>query len=294
MKASIQDYYDTYPEVINATGDIWSGLPSYGLIKKKHLSGIVITPACDLQNYKTETITFLPILNLYEFFSLPIFCNETLIKLNNIVSGIKCEGILSEYDNKYHCSGEYFDDLIFILEQHKKIYAKYSDKIDKSVCGLSMLKKMHQPGLEEQNYSDLLSFWGGKEYKDKMANIVRNKFRSDIYFLPSDRQRDGVSAISKHSVVMFRYPISLPTDILDVASNLDVVNWQEAMDKMSDAMPVSAIFKSNRPMKKARLRERFLADLLSKYVSLYMRIGSPDMHERLVLEIDSELEGGMK
>src|SRR5712671_1245325 len=64
-----QEYYDLLPPFDHQPGDVWSSLPTYGTLRLKSVSGIVVTPACDLANRKVETITYLPIVSLQEYFS---------------------------------------------------------------------------------------------------------------------------------------------------------------------------------------------------------------------------------
>lgn len=76
IRTSARQYYDTNPSQRHSTGDIWSGLPTHGLLQQPLLSGIVITPACDLAQAKVETITYLPILPVVDWFSSRSFQHE--------------------------------------------------------------------------------------------------------------------------------------------------------------------------------------------------------------------------
>src|SRR4051812_20228192 len=62
-------YYDTSPMLGNSPGDIWSGLPTHGLLGTPHVSGIVITPACDLANHKVDTVIYLPVIRVLRYYS---------------------------------------------------------------------------------------------------------------------------------------------------------------------------------------------------------------------------------
>jgi len=73
LDTRIQDYYDVFPACGNNTGDIWSALPTFGLLGDTPLSGIVITPACDLSNRKVETISYLPLIPVCAYFTTPAF-----------------------------------------------------------------------------------------------------------------------------------------------------------------------------------------------------------------------------
>src|SRR4029077_16170433 len=64
-----QHYYDLLLFAGHRCGDIWSGINSMGLLGRLPLSGLVVTPDCDLTQRKTETVTFLPILSILQYFS---------------------------------------------------------------------------------------------------------------------------------------------------------------------------------------------------------------------------------
>ena len=63
-------YYDTFPAGPFQTGDIWSNIPSNGLLEASVTFGLLITPACDLQNRKSDTLAFMPIVSVREAMKL--------------------------------------------------------------------------------------------------------------------------------------------------------------------------------------------------------------------------------
>lgn len=67
MPVTEKSFYSLYPDGYHATGDIWMRLPSMGLLSREHVSGLIVTPACDLANCKTETVTYVPIVPVSEF-----------------------------------------------------------------------------------------------------------------------------------------------------------------------------------------------------------------------------------
>src|SRR5687767_4466012 len=67
---SASDYYEFFPPSEHRVGDVWVDLPTFGMLGIERVAGIVITPACDLQNCKTETITYLPIVPIRQAFTL--------------------------------------------------------------------------------------------------------------------------------------------------------------------------------------------------------------------------------
>jgi len=66
-KVGVRDYYELDPPLEHAPGDIWSDLPTFGVLPADRTAGLVITPACDLSNRKVETITYLPVITVRQF-----------------------------------------------------------------------------------------------------------------------------------------------------------------------------------------------------------------------------------
>ncbi|NRA93761.1 MAG: hypothetical protein HRU26_13980, partial [Psychroserpens sp.] len=106
---------------------------------------------------------------------------------------------------------------------------------------------------------------------------------NDAYILP------------EYSVVMFRFPITVPFDTLGVAKDINVdssMTW----DNFINNSPDKACYKAfgELPMRGLRLNQEYLSDLLTRYISLYVRIGSPDFdsltREDIVHKIEEQLQ----
>ena len=67
----IKDIYNLSPNPVHRPGDIWDCLPTFGTLPTPFTRAIIITPACDLAQGKTNTITYLPIISLRSYFLLP-------------------------------------------------------------------------------------------------------------------------------------------------------------------------------------------------------------------------------
>lgn len=78
--ATAKHYYNSHPSGDHATGDIWANLPSHGLLRETFVPGLVITPACDLAQSKVETITYLPIVEVHEWFGSSSFRAEVMCR----------------------------------------------------------------------------------------------------------------------------------------------------------------------------------------------------------------------
>src|SRR5438105_2178746 len=82
VKTSARDYYDRNPSLDHVPGDIWSDLPTFGLLRAPTAHGLVITPACDLANRKVETITYLPILPISAYLTTAGFLPDVARGVN--------------------------------------------------------------------------------------------------------------------------------------------------------------------------------------------------------------------
>src|SRR5437879_9870854 len=96
------------------------------------------------------------------------------------------------------------------------------------------------------------------------------------HFMPSDDQDPIYSGISAHSVVLFRYPLTTSIELFDLAQDTTESSWPDAIAQAITYLPAAESFRSWRPMKVISMRAEFLHDLLSRYVAVYNRIGSPD------------------
>jgi hypothetical protein len=121
------------------------------------------------------------------------------------------------------------------------------------------------------------------------SQIIRNVLRSDLYFLPADGNDTDMSPIPKHSLVLFRYPLTIPVAVLDLAQNTSLSEWTAATSVMVAQEPMARAFSGARPLKCLRLQDRFLSDLLTKFVAVYSRLGSPDFSQDTVAAISREL-----
>jgi hypothetical protein len=92
-----------------------------------------------------------------------------------------------------------------------------------------------------------------------------------------------------HSVALFRYPLTVPVSLLDAAQDNALTDWTEATSALAVEEPMATLLAARRPLKCLRLQSRFLPDLLTKYVSLYSRIGSPDFTRETVETLSNEL-----
>jgi hypothetical protein len=291
-KISPKDYYDLSPSFGNAAGDIWSDLPTHGLVGTARSSGIVITPACDLANCKVETITYLPITTVRSFFSmraaLPEFRRAIDGQLNASTIGRLFEWPIG-----------FVPPTMPTLEAAERLVAekcgpggisgKELAAAQRVQAGFRIVKQMLNPNISPVSSADMQLLFG-REWLSMRHRVVTNAYRGDLHFLPSDEQPTEWSGIIDHSVALFRYPLTAPADIFEAAQNVEVLDWSAWCAQFATFSPIASSFATIRPLKRIALKPDFLSDFLTRYAGVYIRLGSPDFTsdtvERYCGEID--------
>jgi len=286
-------YYDYLPPAGTACGDIWRDLPSGGLLGTDPITGLVVTPACDLSQRKAETITYLPVIPARAYFStlgaLPEVRSRTLGQL-------KAGGLaLSTIWNHESFAPPSVDQLELIESEiggflrSQKRSEKQISALERAKAGLKIARAIGEPKLAEIEASDLSALFGSEWEKIK-SRIATNSYSSYMHFLPSDEQNPAFSGVPQHSVVLFRYPMTSVIEIFDLAQHTTDAGWALAIDGMVRYLPAAGQFRTKRPLKALSVRTEFLHDLLSRYTSVYSRLGSPDFTEDSVERMSKEMD----
>lgn len=292
----VRDYYDLTPALGNSAGDIWSGLPTFGMLGTSPVSGIVITPACDLSNRKVETITYLPIIPVRAYFATPAFIPEVLEKLEGQMREAKMAERMSLIDRP----GRFFPPSFDVMQELDKelqeaiTSSRSNEKIrcavERARAGIRLLMNISNPEVIEVSIQDLKLLFGDKALGLILERIVGNSYRLDIHFLPADEQEEVAwSGVPQHSVVLFRHVFSAPTEIFERAQDLQLSNWQSEIQRLSKVIPGASVFFKEPPMKRVSLRSRFLADLLTRYVAMHVRLGKPDFTPQKVSDYVNQI-----
>jgi hypothetical protein len=82
--------------------------------------------------------------------------------------------------------------------------------------------------------------------------------------------------------------MSAPLELFDLASTCSEMEWASRRDAASVSPLMKTAF-SERPLKVLHLRKPFLVDLLSRFVGLFVRIGSPDFSSEAVKHLSDEM-----
>lgn len=291
-KVDSRAYYNTLPHIDHECGDIWRDLPSFGLLGGAPCRGIVITPACDLSWQKSETLTYLPIVPINAFFTSDAAIPMVVEK---VVVSIKQLGLTtgSNWTAKSYMLPPDHEVTSVITEI--KSYEKTRQRTSKEISAISRIKsglsiisalRSAHPSLDDN--SDLKTLFG-TEWDKLKERIVRNSASPALHFLPKDNQDEIFSGVPQHSVILFRYPITVPVRILNYAQETTEINWKRFLCSQPIPKVLKREFIKSRPVKMLSLRQSFLSDILTRYSALYNRIGSPDFTNETVQSFVAEV-----
>lgn len=278
------NYYDNLPPADHRTGDIWRALPTFDLLSLTTVSGVIITPACDLANCKCETVTYLPIIPVTEFLLSPAFryeCWQEIVPLLNRLSDFGAIVPPSRYelisegdlkvliDSKKDANGK----LLTPAEMNRLTsYQLYVEGLSRGTASLEHLKGF----IKAERYAGILS------------KLITNSLKPDIHFLPSDGQPSYSSAVPVHSVVLFRYSLSLPIEVLHLAQSTTETQWVARKEATTPTLPVLRHMQQW-PIKMASLKGEFLSDMISRYLNMYIRLGSSDFSDDSIQSMAAEI-----
>lgn len=266
-----RDFYKNMPSLSHETGDIWHNLPGFGLPNKVMTSGIVISPACDLSQKKTETATIIPIIPIREYLYSKSFYSEVWNEISNR---------LKPYGSDDHPPSDRFSHPPIQLIEKALQHLEGDKKQTVLYTRLSAYKKyiqytqapLNERGGEKPDIETILS---EKKSSEILKKIFCNSFKSDIHFFPAYGAHSDFAAIPHHSVALFRYVYSIPLDILDAAQCSRDEWWKEDCQRMVGTTPLIEHFNAC-PLKVSTLKDDFLSDLISRYLGMFMRLGSRD------------------
>ncbi|MBJ9144283.1 hypothetical protein I5476_09485 [Citrobacter braakii] len=286
-KIEAKDFYQNLPSIDHETGDIWLSLPCWGVAKLDQCSGVVITPACDLSQKKAETVLILPVIPISDYLVSKAFFYDVWTELS---SKIKNAGgnvdLDSRFDNPKISHLTNFLHEIEGVKKHKELYNQviaYIDYIKYTDMDSIKRKKLSSPSIE--------AIFGKKRYETILKKMLTNSYKSDVHFLPAFRNAGDYSAIQNHSLALFRHAYSAPIELFDAAQMSSDSLWPTDQEVLVTQIPIAKEFKSW-PIKVSKLKDEFLSDLISRYLSMFMRLGSRDFTSHTIdsflLEIKDE------
>ncbi|QYX46930.1 hypothetical protein K3F43_19880 [Pseudomonas tussilaginis] len=281
-----RDFYKNMPSLDHETGDIWHNLPGFGLPYNLMTTGIVISPACDLSQKKTETATVIPIIPIHEYLYSKSFYSEIWNELSDR---------LKPYGADDHAPSDRFSHPPLHLIE-KSLQQLEGDRKQISLYNrLAAYKEYIQytqalPGARGSKKPDIEVIFSGRRYGEILKKIFCNSFKSDIHFFPAYGAPSDFAPIPHHSVALFRYVYSIPLEILDAAQSSREEWWKNDCRGMSGTTPLIEHFEEY-PLKVSRLKDDFLTDLISRYLGMFMRLGSRDFTKASLDKFATEMKG---
>lgn len=275
------DYYEFFPDLLHRAGDIWADLPSLGMLSVEWVAGLVITPACDLQNSKSDSLTYLPIVPVRKAFALRCFLPEIIRAIDGQLEILEIEPISDIVEKHVPVEPSILDELSTKLEQINPSGKKATDAVSRAKAGLTIMRLSFGLETEIPKGQDLRTLFGSG-FEKLAERTVTNAYKADFHFLPSDQQDADWSVLPEPSLVLFRYPLTAPIEIFDRAQDTTRPDWSVEVKKLIRCIPGAQHFAGKRPMKRQTLKPRFLADLITRYVSMHVRLGAPDFTEESI------------
>lgn len=281
------DFYDALPTADHRTGDIWTGLPTFGMLGRATVPGVVITPACDLAQCKSETVTYLPIISVGDYLASAACRHEcwqeavkVLEKLPSFAAVFPPRRFELISDEDLEAAiGAGTDTKNRPLAEHEisRIQA-YKEYVKASRSGSATIA--HVKNSFKADRFDMMT-----------SRLVTNAFKSDIHFLPADALAYGARPVPTHSVVLFRYPLTVPAPVLDMAQHSTEVQWKSPHLGAGGDYEVLLKQMPEWPVKLASLKNEFLSDLISRYLGVHIRLGSEDFTEQTIRAFCDEIRG---
>ncbi|MGY3922356.1 hypothetical protein LA366_04205 [Aeromonas jandaei] len=261
LKITQSDYYLTLPSFSIETGDIWTNIPTLGLLDIEISNAIIINPSCDLAQEKTRIITLLPIIKIKDYIYSPEFYHEMQKDFSKL---------FSEYNLKYdRYNLPQYTDILKIIEDLS------ADKANKKIN--NKLKEFakyitYQRTPQKNNKPDVSKIINIKAVIEK---IIKNSYSSDIHYLPPDNEHPAHSTIEEHSVALFKYSVSYPYEIFYTAMSSLEELWDDDIKRLSATNKTAQFFKKY-PVNTLTLKDDFLSDFMSRYLNMHLRFGSRD------------------
>lgn len=293
LPVNAKSYYEFLPSAKDECGDIWNNIPEFGLFETEAVTAILVSPACDISNFKTETLTFLPIISISRYFSTLGFLPTLRREIEERLKSAELELSLDWFDPGYRRPiSANVEKEILRLQVEKTQATKNKGRaghIERAISGLNIV--ISGGSASPAMYSDVSSLFGSK-WDALKRQIITNSYRPDLHFFPRDGQPVEIPGIKEHSVAMLRYPITIPTEFLSASQHMAASQWREFLGSSLNSGGFGKHFCAEMPIKSLSLKAQFLSDLISRFTSLYGRIGSPDFSRATVEKISNEFTDG--
>jgi hypothetical protein len=293
IKLTAADYYDLNPQAANRSGDVWSGLPFFGMLNRTTASALVITPACDLANPKSATLTLLPIISVREYLNSSAYAFSLLKAVNGQLTTAQVASLTAPGRFQYPRADEIERVMSEVEPITRKIEvsAKERNAAQRAASGLHIMRSARSGRATVVDMRLLSHILGEAELDRLLSSIIRNSYSADIHYLPPDAQPDEWGVIREASVALFRFPFCAPIEVMEAASDVDIKDWDAEVVGLSECVSHAEQNRGTRPLKHLTLKTRFLADLITRYVGMHVRLGAPDLSDATVENLIQAMKG---
>lgn len=286
------EYYEVDPSLEHRAGDVWLNLPALGNIPVSYYSGLIVTPACDLQGRKTCALTYLPILPLRcAFYTHPLL-TDVCRAFNGQLPVLKLkehEIELKAFELPDEPSITRVEDECKRVLKSKGAGEKEKLAVERVTAAIQIFRIAGEGDISKASIPAVKRVLGA-EFEKLMDRVIRNAYRPDVHFLPRDNQDAEWSGMPEHSLVFFRHAASLPVRILDGAQDVAIADWRAEVQRLKSLGPGRASFLDLRPSKRLTVKPRYFADIQTRYISMHVRLGSPDFTDDTVSRYTKELD----
>ena len=283
-KLTPRAFYDRFPSSRHSSGDIWSSVPSFGLLGDSPVTGLVLTPACDLQNQKSYAVTYVPLIPVVSYLTCPLFARSIRQELVSLTETLWPDAPWDQFEGK-----ELQAAITTRAAEDRSAKEARRKQTERVVSLSSALTSAASWSTAENGFKHLLKS-NPKQVRNSIESIIKNAYRNDVYFLPADGNSDEGPMVH-HSVALLGLPISIRTDILTFADTTTISDWPSALASSEHGTWAQPWF-PEQPIRRGTLRSPFRQDLLNRYLGHFGRAGAPDLTNATRQEIANAICAG--
>jgi hypothetical protein len=265
MDHTISDmYYLQLPMGQATQADIWSNLPS-GITGSPACKGLIITPRCDFKHSKSPVLNYLPVISLMDYL-LSVACFPHLERaISDARDGLRSRVRPLDLDQLFELNvpiEEIWEQANHLRVTTEVPRSKALEKADtdfettyRKIQQLMSLLASPQLSLEQ-----LTTALSHRQISNIQRDLIKNN-SADTYFLPPC---EGL--IEVPSLVLLRHIFTCPISVVERQRH---DNGSHRGAKVPSRQPA--------PERLLRLKSPFIESLMSKFASLFTRVGTRDI-----------------
>ena len=266
-------YFIAIPEGIPTQGDIYQNLPFISSDFEFEI-GILITPKCDFVHEKTSVVSFIPGINIRDYFSLFGLSRILEIEKNKQVSLLSDLRIEIPSFSLIEI-GVPVNEVVMKVKNDYSKFEQKSKKIDQQIVRLEDTSKrisqieslLKCKKLKESDVCDLIK---PKDIRTHRERVIRNQI-VDLHFLPPCSP-----LLNEPVVLLLRHVNTCSINLLHIAhKSISDETWKKECSRLKKDNKILKFCKS-KPERILRLKSPYMENLMSRFAFLFMRIGIPD------------------